>query len=92
MLALKKANIFESAPEQSLSVALDDATMPDDDSVEISAYKCGHRRAKCRAISNAKSEKSAEPRIPLYAGKVTVENMIPTFFVRCKIEEKIRDD
>jgi hypothetical protein len=45
-----------------------------------------------RAISNAKSEKSAEPRIPLDASEVTVEAMIPALFVRREIEEEIRDD
>ena len=52
----EEPDIFQSAPEQSFPVALNDATMPDDDSVEISGKERCHRRAECRAISNAKSE------------------------------------
>jgi hypothetical protein len=88
----EETDIFQSEPEQRLSVALNDASVPDDDSVEVSGEERCHRRAKCRAISNAKSEKSAEPRIPLDASEVTVEAMIPALFVRREIEEEIRDD
>ena len=66
--------------------------MPDDDSVEVSGKERCHRRAECRAISNAKPEESAEPRIPLDASEVAVEEMIPALFVRREIEEEIRDD
>ena len=40
----------------------------------------------------SKSVKSAEPRIPLDASEVAVEEMIPALFVRREIEEEIRDD
>ena len=84
------ADIFQGAPEQRFPVALNDASMPDDDSVEISGQERCHRRAEGRAIANAKSEYAANARIPLYASDVAVEEMIPAIFVRCKIEEEIR--
>ena len=86
----EEPDIFQGAPEQSFPVALNDATMPDDDSVEISGQERCHRRAEGRAIANAKSEYAAKAGIPLYASDVTVEEMIPALFVRCKIEEEIR--
>jgi hypothetical protein len=88
----EEPDIFQSALEQSLSIVFDNASMPDDDSVEISGEESSHRRAECRAISNAESEKPAQTGISFYPHDVAVEEMIPAFFLSCKIEEKIRHD
>jgi hypothetical protein len=42
LLGSEEADIFQRAPEQRFPVALNDAPMPDDDSVEISGQECCH--------------------------------------------------
>ena len=80
----QRARIFQRAPEQGFSVALNDASMPDDNSVEISGQDRCHRRAERRAIFNAKSEDAAHARVPLDSRDVAVEEVIPAVFVRCR--------